>query len=268
MIKLAVAAGHGQYTAGKRTPDGEREWDFNNKVVRAFVLELANYVGVTVRRFDDPTGIKDIPLIDRTNAINAWGADYHIDFHHNALAGKWGNHTGVETFVYLNNTNKKSGALARALHPTLVSSYGLKDRGVKEGNLHMLRETKCPAILIEGGFMDSTTDIVKLRNSRLLDSVGVNLAQAFAKYAKLKRKPEPASDFPEPPPKKAEVKPPVSPVKKKDYEGHWAEASIKKAIQGGIVNGYTDGNFGPNDPLTRGQLVAVLDRLGLLDKKK
>ncbi|WP_239674590.1 S-layer homology domain-containing protein [Mangrovibacillus cuniculi] len=32
-----------------------------------------------------------------------------------------------------------------------------------------------------------------------------------------------------------------------------------------MMNGYADGTFGPNDTLTRGQFVSVLDRLGLLE---
>ncbi|RLQ91621.1 GH25 family lysozyme [Falsibacillus albus] len=51
---------------------------------------------------------------------------------------------------------------------------------------------------------------------------------------------------------------------KKDYEGHWAQASIEKAIRSGIMKGHTDGHWGPDEPLTRAQLAIILDRLGLL----
>lgn len=50
-----------------------------------------------------------------------------------------------------------------------------------------------------------------------------------------------------------------------DTEGHWAETSIDKAAEKGIVKGYEDGSFKPNESLTRAQLCAILDRLGLLD---
>ncbi|WP_275576477.1 N-acetylmuramoyl-L-alanine amidase [Mangrovibacillus cuniculi] len=52
---------------------------------------------------------------------------------------------------------------------------------------------------------------------------------------------------------------------KDDVKSHWAENSINKAKDKGIMNGYADGTFGPNDTLTRGQFVSVLDRLGLLE---
>ena len=186
MIKLGYDAGHGYNTAGKRTPDGEREWSFNDKVARAFANELALYRGVMTKRFDDPTGVRDVPLNERTNGANSWGADYYISFHHNALAGRWGTHSGVETFIYT-NPNPRSNDLANAIHPAVVKGYGLTNRGIKRANLHIVRETAMPAILIEGGFMDSTIDIIKLRDDEVLKNAGILIAQAFAKFAGLKK---------------------------------------------------------------------------------
>ncbi|WP_431030066.1 N-acetylmuramoyl-L-alanine amidase [Lysinibacillus sp. LZ02] len=187
MIKVGYDAGHGFHTPGKRTPDGEREWSFNDIVARAFANELATYGNVASKRFDDSTGKTDVPLKTRTDSANAWGAHYYISFHHNANTAKWGTWTGVETFVYLGNSNTKSGQLAKAVHPVLVKAYGLKDRGIKEGNLHIVRETKMPAILIEGGFMDSIIDIKKLRDKTVLENAGQMIAQAFANFVGLKK---------------------------------------------------------------------------------
>jgi len=187
MIKVGYDAGHGYNTPGKRTPDGEREWTFNDIVARAFANELANYEGVASKRFDDSTGKADVTLKQRTDGANAWGANYYISFHHNANTAKWGSWTGVEIFVYLGNKNTKSGQLAKAVHPALVKAYGLKDRGIKEGNLHIVRETKMPAILIEGGFMDSTIDIKKLRDKSVLQNAGKMIAQALATHLGLKK---------------------------------------------------------------------------------
>ncbi|MBJ6362516.1 S-layer homology domain-containing protein [Paenibacillus sp. GCM10012307] len=35
-----------------------------------------------------------------------------------------------------------------------------------------------------------------------------------------------------------------------DISGHWAEASIKQSLSGGIVTGYADGSFRPDAPIT------------------
>ena len=50
-----------------------------------------------------------------------------------------------------------------------------------------------------------------------------------------------------------------------DVTGHWAEKSIRKAINSEIMTGYPDGSFKPDSPVTRAELVTVLDRLGLVD---
>jgi len=43
--------------------------------------------------------------------------------------------------------------------------------------------------------------------------------------------------------------------------GHWAKESIERMAKLGIIKGDSEGNFKPDDPLTRAQLAAVLDRL-------
>jgi len=48
------------------------------------------------------------------------------------------------------------------------------------------------------------------------------------------------------------------PVEKKDYEGHWAEEYIKKAINAGYMTGYPDGSFKPDNPITRAEFCRVL----------
>lgn len=189
MIKVGFDAGHGLGTPGKCTPDREREWTFNDKVARAFANELSLYQGVSSKRFDDPTGKRDVPLIERTNGANAWGANYYISFHHNANTAQWGNWTGVETFIYT-TPNSKSIALANAIHPALVKGYGVRDRSVKKGNLHIVREMQksgAGVVLVEGGFMDSTIDIKKLRDDEVLENAGRMIAQAFAKFCGLKK---------------------------------------------------------------------------------
>lgn len=51
----------------------------------------------------------------------------------------------------------------------------------------------------------------------------------------------------------------------KDTIGHWAQESIDKAAQKGIVQGFEDGTFRPDEMVTRAQLCVILDRLGELD---
>ncbi|WP_313891328.1 SdrD B-like domain-containing protein [Psychrobacillus sp.] len=42
-----------------------------------------------------------------------------------------------------------------------------------------------------------------------------------------------------------------------DISGHWAEATIKKALSDGIAKGYTDGTFRPDAKVTRAEFMAM-----------
>lgn len=45
-----------------------------------------------------------------------------------------------------------------------------------------------------------------------------------------------------------------------DTAGHWAEAFVAAAYEHGIIKGYSDTVFGPDDPITREQLAVILVR--------
>lgn len=187
VVKIALDAGHGIHTAGKRTPVGEREWSFNNKVLLAATAKLKTYEDVQILRLDDPTGNNDVSLIARTNKANRWGADALVSIHHNALKSYWGEWGGVETYVH--PTAKRSSIeLANEINPRIVEAMGLRNRGVKQFNLHMVRESNMTAILTEGGFMDSNTDIGALRSDAKLKAQGVAIADGLIKFYGLKPK--------------------------------------------------------------------------------
>ncbi|MCS7461462.1 S-layer homology domain-containing protein [Paenibacillus doosanensis] len=43
-----------------------------------------------------------------------------------------------------------------------------------------------------------------------------------------------------------------------DLEGHWAEEPVKEAVAEGIVSGYADGTFRPDQTVSRGEFVVML----------
>lgn len=175
--------GHGKGTAGKRSPDGEREWYFNKTYSDAFVNRLKLYKNVTIKCVSDYSGDTDTPLATRTNKANSLNSDCHISFHCNANTAKWGTWGGVETHVYEKCSNSSEAyKLATKVQEALVKSSGLRNRGVKKTNLHITRETNMTAILIENGFMDSTIDIKVLRDTHKMQNIGIAIADAVAKF--------------------------------------------------------------------------------------
>ncbi|WP_055108599.1 polysaccharide lyase family 8 super-sandwich domain-containing protein [Paenibacillus ihumii] len=46
----------------------------------------------------------------------------------------------------------------------------------------------------------------------------------------------------------------------RDIQGHWAQAKIEDAAQQGLIQGYADGTFAPDKPVTRAEFTALLAR--------
>ena len=52
----------------------------------------------------------------------------------------------------------------------------------------------------------------------------------------------------------------------KDYEGHWAQATIQKWMDAGMVSGYQDGSYKPDNNVTRAEFVKLVN--GIIDFNK
>ena len=53
----------------------------------------------------------------------------------------------------------------------------------------------------------------------------------------------------------------AAPASFSDIEGHWAGAAILRWSEMGVLNGYPDGTFRPNNTVTRGELAAIINKL-------
>jgi len=51
-----------------------------------------------------------------------------------------------------------------------------------------------------------------------------------------------------------------------DINGHWAQVQIEKWITDGLIAGYPDGQFKPDDPITRAEFVALVNRAYKIEK--
>ncbi|MDF9407889.1 S-layer homology domain-containing protein [Pelotomaculum isophthalicicum JI] len=49
-----------------------------------------------------------------------------------------------------------------------------------------------------------------------------------------------------------------------DTAGHWAKDYVATAAANGVVNGYDATTFGPDDPVTREQIAAMIVRAGVV----
>jgi N-acetylmuramoyl-L-alanine amidase len=150
MARLCFDYGHGGADPGA-VYKGRKEKDDVLSLGRAVATEVRRH-GVVVD--ETRTGDYAVSLKDRSNLENRKGYDYFISFHRNAFKPEAAK--GVETYTYLNAGTKAKG-MAVKIQEALVG-LGFVNRGVKEKNLHVLRETRAPAVLAEVGFIDNTGD--------------------------------------------------------------------------------------------------------------
>ena len=54
---------------------------------------------------------------------------------------------------------------------------------------------------------------------------------------------------------------PEEPAPVDDITGHWAEKDIRWCIEHGLMKGYPDGSFRPDEPVTRAEMATILKRL-------
>ena len=129
MFKIALGAGHGIGTAGKRCmkaldPKETREWWLNDRICDLVEGYLKDYEGYSLLRLDDSDdGREDVPLSTRTEKANDWGADFYLSVHHNAGAN--GTTAGGIVAYTHPKSSQESVKWRDALYDALIAETGL-----------------------------------------------------------------------------------------------------------------------------------------------
>ena len=158
--------GHGKETPGKRSPvwpDGSQlfEWSFNRDMVSR-IKEKAIRSGLLVVDLVPET--EDVSLGERVRRANKWhdvtnGRAVLISVHVNAGGG-----TGFE--VYTSHGTTMADRIATVIFNGIKAAFpGIKMRADesdgdpdKEAGFYILKNTRCPAVLVENLFMDNYAD--------------------------------------------------------------------------------------------------------------
>jgi len=191
MVKIFIDPGHGGTDSGA-VGNGLKEKDLTLKISKKIKEKLANYENVQIKlsRESDQT----LSLPQRTNMANAWGANYLISVHINAGGG-----TGFESYTYNKSyagkqeTNRKRSILHAEIMRQLS---GVRDRGMKEANLHMVRESRMESVLTENLFIDNVNDATLLKQDNFLDKIAQGHVNGLAVIFGLKQKAQPSTPTP------------------------------------------------------------------------
>jgi N-acetylmuramoyl-L-alanine amidase len=184
MVKIFLDPGHGGADSGA-TGNGLQEKNVTLQIatrIEAILMNEYENVDILMSR----TGDQTVSLTSRTNAANSWGADFFLSIHINAGGG-----TGFESYIYP-NVGVPTTTYRQALHEEVLKVANLSNRGQKQADFHVLRETNMDAVLTENGFIDHTSDAEKLKNPSFITSLARGHANGLARAFNLRRKTTPA----------------------------------------------------------------------------
>ncbi len=168
-LVVMLDPGHGESTAGKRSPCGSlREYEFNRAVAyRMKSLLEAEGIEVLLTVEDD----SDPSLADRCELANSSDADIFVSIHANASGNgrDWTSPNGWEVYHYPGSVlgNRLATAISQSNFPRL----GIHNRGIKTANFYVIKNTYMPAVLIEHGFFTNIEEIELLKSDAWRDKV-------------------------------------------------------------------------------------------------
>lgn len=169
MVKIYLDAGHGGTDSGA-VGNGIYEKNVNLEVAKRIEKVLKeNYENVEVMQ----TRTTDVflSLAERTKRANAWKADAFVAIHVNSGPASA---RGFESHIYT-QVGDDTKAFQNVMHEQIIGQIkgitGIVDRGKKQSNFHVLRESNMIAILTENLFISNSADAALLKSTSFLDKL-------------------------------------------------------------------------------------------------
>jgi N-acetylmuramoyl-L-alanine amidase len=198
--RIVIDPGHGGQDPGTMNPslrltEKHLALDLAKRLER--IMREQGYEVLMTRSTDE-----FIELTDRSEQANRWNADFFVSLHFNAVTS--GRVSGAETYAFTaqgdassarsretasdqkfyaaNNQDVWNMLAAFYVQRELVSDLGTADRGVKRARFAMLRDLKCPGILIEGGFVTNDREGRNIGSAAYREKMATAIAEGLLTY--------------------------------------------------------------------------------------
>lgn len=180
--KIVVDAGHNYdgFDTGARTEDESIveeiiTWQIADKL-KDCLEDLGFEVYMTRKRLKSSIGNESVieSLKARVDMAHDVDADLFISIHCNIGGG-----TGVETYCY--DLQGSGAKLSKEITKAISKATGLYNRGAKESNFYVIKNTAMTAVLIETGFIDNEDDAKILTSDKKQKEIAEAIAGAVDK---------------------------------------------------------------------------------------
>ncbi|MCB1078051.1 MAG: N-acetylmuramoyl-L-alanine amidase [Verrucomicrobiae bacterium] len=122
-----------------------------------------------------------IPLDTRADIANRYRNAIFVSIHFNSSYKNQAN--GIETYY----RSSESKPLADLIQRELIRNIGAVNRGVKTANFAVLKKTRHPAILVEGGFVSNPRERDALTDPRYRQLVADSVARSIISFQRAAR---------------------------------------------------------------------------------
>lgn len=192
MVKLYLDAGHGGKDPGA-AGNGIKEKDI--------VLDICNRIEAGLKEYEDveviTTRTTDVflSLDARTKKANQNNCDVLLSIHSNSATDATAK--GWEIHVYP-GSNAGTVALQNVMHSEVMKVLGSStaNRGKKQSNFHMLRESKMKAVLTENLFVSNPSDAALLEKADFRQKIAQGHINGLEKFLGLKKSAQPPPTAP------------------------------------------------------------------------
>jgi len=127
-----------------------------------------------------------IPPKKRADIANNLNAELFVSIHFNSCPNKIAQ--GVEVYFHNTRENKSkafsSQKLAQCVLDKISKNTKACSRGVKRGEFCVIKDTKMPAILVEGGFLTNPLERDNIRKGLYQDKIALGIAEGIDNFVK------------------------------------------------------------------------------------
>jgi len=196
--RVVLDPGHGGRDRGARSRQGQQEKTLTLDLARRIEKRLtAAGVRVSFTRSSDKT----LSLAARPKVADAGDADLLVSLHFNSAVVSA---HGIETYclppagasstasdrlrrsdrvwIRANQFDADSVWLAHCVQAALVRSTKASDRGVRRARFQVLREARCPAVLVEAGFLSHGSEAARIATESYRNQLAQAIADGILKY--------------------------------------------------------------------------------------
>lgn len=183
---VVLDAGHGG------SADGAKVFPVKEKRIALFTALRAKKAleGMGYRVLLTRTQDRFVDLQQRVTIANRAKAALFVSIHFNSSPNPSAH--GIEIYYYNAKQSPRTKASQRLAHHILKAAThrtAASSRGTRQGNFHVIRETKMPAVLFEGGFLTNEHERLKLRNKEYLTALAEGIAAGIDGYFASKERP-------------------------------------------------------------------------------